>query len=90
MLRMLDEAQRLRTRRCVAVEVDQRGPRHEEALGRGLHEGREVGERVRRAERAVRAAGREDLGHDRFDVVLRHGDGVLRHHLFDLDDVGDG
>jgi hypothetical protein len=89
-VRLVDEQQRLLAAARVAVEVEERRSRHEQALGRGLHEGREVGERVGRAERAVGAVGREDVGHHGLDVVLRHGDGVPRQHLFDLDDVGDG
>ena len=88
-VRLVDEQQRLRASAGVAVEVEQRGPGEEQPLRRGFDESRKVDERVRRAECAVGAIRCEHLVHDPVDVVLRHGDGVLRQQLLDLNHVGD-
>jgi predicted methyltransferase MtxX (methanogen marker protein 4) len=58
------------------------------AVLRGLDQCREVGQRVRLAERAVRAVRREHL-QDGVDVVPGHRRGITREQLLDLDDVGD-
>ena len=56
---MLDEAQRLRTRCGVAVEIDQRRPGHEQALRRGVDQYGKALQRISFAEGAVGAAGSE-------------------------------
>ncbi len=84
--RLVDEAQGLLSGPDVAVQLEHRRSGEEEALGRGGDERGEVGQGVRRPERAVRAVRGEDL-HDRLDIVLGHADGVAGEQLLDLLDV---
>jgi hypothetical protein len=86
--RLVDEAQGLHPRAGVSVEPHGGRAREEQALGRGAHQRREVGQRVRRAEGAVGTVRREHV-HDGVDVVPRHADGIPGEELLDLDDVGD-
>ena len=61
-------------------------PGHEQALGRGVDEDGEAGQRVGVAERAVRAVGGEHRD-QALDVALGDGDRVLGEQLLDLDQV---
>jgi hypothetical protein len=60
-VRLVDEAQRLLAGARVAVQLERRGAGEEQALGCGVHQCREVGERVGRPEGAVGAVGGEHV-----------------------------
>ena len=68
------------------VEVDQRGPGHEQALGRRVDQFGEPVQRVGVAERAVGAV-RGEHRDQPVDVALGDGHRVLGEQLLDLDEV---